>query len=167
MFISVCAVMLGPGICLYWRGGGTRVMPKDHVKDLTNAKIFVSNIIAMTVWFVRILEKWEIHRKHNILYYFPVFFVLPSIFQSFFYQGFNKIGWYSGLREKYPNAVPDIVLLGNTTCGIPRHDSFQLLRDPLDSDLPWPGFLFGQTTASIWYWCADQVSGTFLCDIYF
>ena len=71
--------------------------------------------------------------------------------------GFNKIGWYSGLRAKYPNAMADEVLSGNTTCGIPRHDSFQLLRHPIDSDLPWPGFLFGQSTASIWYWCADQV----------
>ncbi|KAF4119114.1 hypothetical protein G5714_001165 [Onychostoma macrolepis] len=24
-------------------------------------------------------------------------------------------------------------------------------------DLPWPAFLLGQTPASIWYWCADQV----------
>ncbi|XP_066936601.1 sodium/mannose cotransporter SLC5A10-like isoform X2 [Clytia hemisphaerica] len=71
--------------------------------------------------------------------------------------GFKEIGWYSGLRAKYPNAMADEVLLGNTTCGIPRHDSFRLLRDPIDSDLPWPGFMFGQTSASIWYWCADQV----------
>ena len=27
-----------------------------------------------------------------------------------------------------------------------------------DPDMPWPGFLLGQTPASIWYWCADQVS---------
>ena len=45
----------------------------------------------------------------------------------------------------------------NTTCGYPRADSFQLLRDPVNSDMPWAGFLFGQTPASIWYWCADQV----------
>ena len=56
------------------------------------------------------------------------------------------------------NAVPDEVLAGNSSlCGIPKADSFILLRDPLNSDMPWPGFLFGQTTASIWYWCADQV----------
>ena len=23
--------------------------------------------------------------------------------------------------------------------------------------MPWPGFFFGQTPASIWYWCADQM----------
>ena len=85
------------------------------------------------------------------------YFDPESHLYPFFCQGFNKIGWYSGLRAKYPNAMADEVLSGNTTCGIPRHDSFQLLRDPVDSDLPWPGFLFGQSTASIWYWCADQV----------
>ena len=72
--------------------------------------------------------------------------------------GFDKIGGYSGLRNRYMNAVPDEVLLGNTTCGISRPDSFILLRDPINSDMPWPGFIFGgQLTASVWYWCADQV----------
>lgn len=32
-----------------------------------------------------------------------------------------------------------------------------MLRDPLKSDIPWPGFIFGQSIASVWYWCADQV----------
>uniref|UniRef100_A0A7M5V3D8 Sodium/myo-inositol cotransporter n=1 Tax=Clytia hemisphaerica TaxID=252671 RepID=A0A7M5V3D8_9CNID len=71
--------------------------------------------------------------------------------------GFDRVGGFDGLRKKYMNAVPDEVLLGNTTCGIPRPDSFQLMREPLHSDLPWPGFLLGQTTVSIWYWCSDQV----------
>jgi len=73
------------------------------------------------------------------------------------YIGFQEIGGYSGLRNNFINAVPDEVLLGNTTCGIPPSNSFLLLRDPLDANIPWPGFVFGQTTASIWYWCADQV----------
>ena len=38
-----------------------------------------------------------------------------------------------------------------------------MLRNPVDSDMPWPAFLLGQTPASIWYWCADQVKmGVFL-----
>ena len=45
----------------------------------------------------------------------------------------------------------------NTTCGIPREDSFVLLRNAVDSDIPWPGFVLGVTASSIWYWCADQV----------
>ncbi|PIK38503.1 putative sodium/myo-inositol cotransporter [Apostichopus japonicus] len=42
-------------------------------------------------------------------------------------------------------------------CGYPREDSWQMLREPLHSDMPWAGFLFGQTVASIWYWCTDQL----------
>ena len=50
----------------------------------------------------------------------------------------------------------------NTTCGIPREDSFVLLRNAVDSDIPWPGFILGVTASSIWYWCADQVYLGFL-----
>ena len=38
----------------------------------------------------------------------------------------------------------------NSTCGVPRDDSWQILRAPTGSDMPWPGFIFGQTPASIW-----------------
>ena len=57
-------------------------------------------------------------------------------------------------------AVPETTYVNpndNTTCGVPRYDSWQMLRSPVGSDIPWPGFLFGQTPASIWYWCADQM----------
>lgn len=33
----------------------------------------------------------------------------------------------------------------------PKPDSLKILRSPMDPDLPWPGFLLGQTPASIWY----------------
>ena len=56
------------------------------------------------------------------------------------------------------NAMADEVLNGTYKCGVPRSDAFVMLRDAKSSDLPWPGFVFGQTPATIWYWCADQVS---------
>lgn len=76
-----------------------------------------------------------------------------------------KVGGLEGLRTKYMNALPNvtaIVLESNITysnsCHVdPKPDSFKILRGPLDKDLPWPAFLLGQTPASIWYWCADQV----------
>ena len=59
------------------------------------------------------------------------------------------------------SAIPNTTLHNpNTTCGYPRNDSWYMLRDPLNSDMPWPGFLFGQTMTSIWYFCADQVNET-------
>ncbi|XP_038051758.1 sodium/glucose cotransporter 5-like [Patiria miniata] len=72
-------------------------------------------------------------------------------------MSFVKIGGYGALKEQYMQAIPNETLYSNTSCGIPREDSWQMLRDPINSDMPWPGFLFGQTAASIWYWCADQM----------
>ena len=60
-------------------------------------------------------------------------------------------------------AIPNVTTTNpatNSTCGLPNYDSWQMLRAPWGSDMPWPGFLFGQTPASIWYWCADQVRNT-------
>ncbi|KAG9271030.1 sodium/myo-inositol cotransporter [Astyanax mexicanus] len=78
-----------------------------------------------------------------------------------------KVGGLEGVREKYMEAVPNVTAIlasynhsftYTNSCRIhPKPDSLKLLRGPLDEDIPWPGFLLGQTPASIWYWCADQV----------
>lgn len=76
-----------------------------------------------------------------------------------------KVGGLEGVRTQYMKAVPNvsaIIASGNFTyspsCRIhPKEQSLRILRDPLDEDIPWPGFILGQTPASIWYWCADQV----------
>ncbi|XP_048094577.1 sodium/myo-inositol cotransporter [Alosa alosa] len=76
-----------------------------------------------------------------------------------------KVGGLEGVRKKYMEAVPNVtaILAANNftytnSCRIyPKPDSLRILRGPLDEDIPWPGFLLGQTPASIWYWCADQV----------
>lgn len=65
---------------------------------------------------------------------------------------------YSELEVKYFQAIPNTTLNNpDDTCGYPRDDSFHIFRDPLTSDLPWPGMVFGITVSSIWYWCTDQV----------
>ncbi|XP_040264747.1 sodium/glucose cotransporter 4-like [Bufo bufo] len=69
---------------------------------------------------------------------------------------FNEVGWYSGLQEKYMEAIPKIII-PNTTCHLPRNDSFHMLRDPITGDLPWPGLIFGLTILATWVWCTDQV----------
>lgn len=76
-----------------------------------------------------------------------------------------KVGGLKGVQEKYMTAVPNVTAItaaGNFTyspsCHIePKKNSLRVLRGPLDEDIPWPGFILGQTPASIWYWCADQV----------
>ncbi|KAM4632124.1 sodium/myo-inositol cotransporter 2 [Discoglossus pictus] len=69
---------------------------------------------------------------------------------------FIEVGGYEGLETKYFQAIPKSHT-GNSTCGIPREDAFHIFRDPLTSDLPWPGVLIGMTIPSLWYWCTDQV----------
>ncbi|XP_077388957.1 sodium/myo-inositol cotransporter 2 [Festucalex cinctus] len=69
---------------------------------------------------------------------------------------FAKVGGWNGLMEGYLDAIPS-VRVPNTTCGIPREDSFHVFRDPVDSDLPWPGIIIGMSIPSMWYWCSDQV----------
>ncbi|XP_026997772.2 sodium/myo-inositol cotransporter-like [Tachysurus fulvidraco] len=81
--------------------------------------------------------------------------------------GLIKVGGLDGVREKYMEAVPNVTAIlarynysfeYTNSCRIhPKSNSLKLLRGPLDEDIPWPGFLLGQTPASIWYWCADQV----------
>nr|XP_060627440.1 sodium/glucose cotransporter 1-like isoform X1 [Anolis sagrei ordinatus] len=73
---------------------------------------------------------------------------------------FNEVGGYEQFREKYMKAIPNLT---NATanisekCYMPRPDAFNIFRDPINGDLPWPGMIFGLTILSLWYWCTDQV----------
>ncbi|GFV66490.1 hypothetical protein TNCV_2714091 [Trichonephila clavipes] len=71
-------------------------------------------------------------------------------------KSFMKVGGITGLYEKYMHAIPSIRING-TDCGVPKEDAWMLLRSWDDPDMPWLGFLLGQTPASIWYWCTDQM----------
>ncbi|XP_007234590.2 sodium/glucose cotransporter 2 [Astyanax mexicanus] len=79
---------------------------------------------------------------------------------------FREVGGYSTLLEKYSSALPSPSLrlspsphLYNisSACYTPRQDAFNLLRDPVTGDLPWPGVVFGIAIVGGWYWCTDQV----------
>ncbi|NXB26563.1 SC5A3 protein, partial [Rhagologus leucostigma] len=77
----------------------------------------------------------------------------------------TEVGGFEEVKRRYMLATPNItsILLtyniSNTnSCNVnPKPDSLKMLREPTDEDIPWPGFLLGQTPASVWYWCADQV----------
>ncbi|CAI9717359.1 glucose cotransporter 4-like [Octopus vulgaris] len=71
--------------------------------------------------------------------------------------GFIKVGGYSAMVEKYPQAIPNTTLMDNTTkCGYPREDYMHLFHSYDADDIPGPGII-GLTINSIWYWCSDQV----------
>nr|XP_033770801.1 sodium/myo-inositol cotransporter 2 isoform X1 [Geotrypetes seraphini]XP_033770802.1 sodium/myo-inositol cotransporter 2 isoform X1 [Geotrypetes seraphini]XP_033770803.1 sodium/myo-inositol cotransporter 2 isoform X1 [Geotrypetes seraphini]XP_033770804.1 sodium/myo-inositol cotransporter 2 isoform X1 [Geotrypetes seraphini]XP_033770805.1 sodium/myo-inositol cotransporter 2 isoform X1 [Geotrypetes seraphini] len=69
---------------------------------------------------------------------------------------FVEVGGLDALEVKYFSAIPSSYT-GNNSCGLPRADAFHIFRDPVTSDLPWPGILVGMSIPSLWYWCTDQV----------
>lgn len=77
----------------------------------------------------------------------------------------SEVGGFEEVKRRYMLASPNITSimltynLSNTnSCHVdPKPDALKMLREPTDEDIPWPGFLLGQTPASVWYWCADQV----------
>ncbi|XP_063303585.1 sodium/myo-inositol cotransporter [Pelobates fuscus] len=78
---------------------------------------------------------------------------------------FVQIGGFEEVKRRYMLATPNItsILLthnftSTNSCHVsPKPDSLRMLREANDEDVPWPGFILGQTPASVWYWCADQV----------
>ena len=71
--------------------------------------------------------------------------------------GFIEVGGYTEFVNRYHGGIPESLIFSNNSCKMPLDDAFNIFRDPLSSDLPWPGALTGATLKSFWYWCADQV----------
>jgi hypothetical protein len=73
------------------------------------------------------------------------------------FVGFIEVGGANGLYTRYNHAVPNVSVVNNVTCGIPREDAWHILRHPVDSDFPWPAMTFGMTVPAVFVWCNDQV----------
>ncbi|XP_054161738.1 sodium/myo-inositol cotransporter-like [Oppia nitens] len=72
-------------------------------------------------------------------------------------KGLIEVGGFWELKDKYMKAIPSTIPSHKMGCAVPKENSFQMLRSLDDPDMPWLGFILGQTPASIWYWCADQM----------
>ncbi|XP_064631090.1 sodium/mannose cotransporter SLC5A10-like [Lineus longissimus] len=72
-------------------------------------------------------------------------------------KGLIEVGGFPGLYTKYNAAVPNVTVVNNMTCGLPRHDAWNIMRDPINSDFPWPAITFGLTIPGVFVWCNDQV----------
>jgi sodium/glucose cotransporter 1 len=70
--------------------------------------------------------------------------------------GFQKVNGYQNFMATYPYAISSEDAFSNSSCSLPAANSMAILRG-VDSDLPWPGVLFGLTIISVWYFCTDQV----------
>ncbi|KAK4293913.1 hypothetical protein Pmani_033422 [Petrolisthes manimaculis] len=76
-------------------------------------------------------------------------------------MSFYETGGYTKLTEDYFYAIPNNTRYSEdnqTNCGEPPSYAMHFFRSakPGESDLPWPGMLFGITVSGIWYWCTDQ-----------
>ncbi|ELU02165.1 hypothetical protein CAPTEDRAFT_131177, partial [Capitella teleta] len=84
-------------------------------------------------------------------------------------MAFIKVGGYSGLREKYMDAVASSPASYNDTnmytnftdnmtskCGMPREDAWHIFRHPTRADYPSVAILLRMTIGGVFYWCAHQ-----------
>ncbi|CAK8698650.1 unnamed protein product [Clavelina lepadiformis] len=82
-------------------------------------------------------------------------------------QGFLRIGGYYEMKDRYMDTKLNLTVAKlrynitinetNECIPNPRPDSFTMLKGVTDDEMPWLGFLLGQTPSSLWYWCTDQV----------
>lgn len=74
-------------------------------------------------------------------------------------KSFIAVGGYHQMWQRFLQAVPVNVTqdVRNESCGRVPADALHFFRDPVTSDLPWTGVIFGLTISAIWYWCSDQV----------
>ena len=70
--------------------------------------------------------------------------------------GFQRIGGYEKLGEKFMLAYSNDTLTANNTCGIPPANSLHLFRGVHD-DLPALGLTTGLTVMALYYWSSSQV----------
>ncbi|XP_066181632.1 sodium/glucose cotransporter 4-like [Sylvia atricapilla] len=117
------------------------------------------NLYLSTVLLLAVTAVYTIFGGLTAVIYTDLLQTIIMVLGAFvlMFIGFEKVGWYEGLQEKYMTAIPKVTV-PNTTCHLPRADSFNLFRDPITGDVPWPGLMFGLTVVAIWCWCTDQVT---------
>lgn len=67
----------------------------------------------------------------------------------------------AGIKPSVDSVAASPNISTSLTCALPPSKAFVMLRDISDPEMPWLGYVLGQTPASIWYWCADQVRKNF------
>ncbi|XP_069336051.1 sodium/glucose cotransporter 4 isoform X4 [Eulemur rufifrons] len=130
------------------RFGGQRIQVYMSVLSLI-LYIFtkISTDIFSGALFIQMALGWNLYLSTGIL------LVVTAVYTI---AGFQEVGWYPGLEQRYRHAIPNATV-PNTTCHLPQPDAFHMLRDPVSGDIPWPGLIFGLTVLATWCWCTDQV----------
>ncbi|XP_012731830.2 sodium/glucose cotransporter 1 [Fundulus heteroclitus] len=132
--------------------------------DIFSGAIFIQQALGLNI-YVAVIALLAITALYTVtgglaaVIYTDTLQTVIMIIGSFILMGFafNEVGGYENMKERYMTAVPSVTGNISTECFQPRPDAFNLFRDPISGDLPWPGLVFGLTVQTIWYWCTDQV----------
>ncbi|XP_076833047.1 sodium/glucose cotransporter 2 [Brachyhypopomus gauderio] len=141
--------------------------------DMFSGAVFIQQALGWNI-YIAVIALLSITALYTVtgglaaLMYTDTVQTFVIIAGAFVLMGFSfyEVGGYSALLKKYGLALPSPHLRLSShpdrynisaVCYTPRKDAFHLLRDPVSSDLPWPGVLFGIAIIGGWYWCSDQV----------
>uniref|UniRef100_A0A3Q2R401 Sodium/glucose cotransporter 1 n=1 Tax=Fundulus heteroclitus TaxID=8078 RepID=A0A3Q2R401_FUNHE len=132
--------------------------------DIFSGAIFIQQALGLNI-YVAVIALLAITALYTVtgglaaVIYTDTLQTVIMIIGSFILMGFafNEVGGYENMKERYMTAVPSVTGNISAECFQPRPDAFNLFRDPISGDLPWPGLVFGLTVQTIWYWCTDQV----------
>uniref|UniRef100_A0A673GU22 Sodium/glucose cotransporter 1 n=1 Tax=Sinocyclocheilus rhinocerous TaxID=307959 RepID=A0A673GU22_9TELE len=133
--------------------------------DMFAGAIFINQALGLNIYLAVIIlllitALYTVTGGLAAVIYTDTLQTIIMIVGSFILMGFafSEVGGYENFKDRYMTAIPSVVGVNiSEECYTPRADSFQIFRDPLTGDLPWPGLVFGLTIQAAWYWCTDQV----------
>ena len=89
-----------------------------------------------------------------------VWYDLRMAFVILKFVGIIDVGGWEAMSHKYMTSAASYTIsnMSYYACGMPRDDSFHIVRSATTGDIPWPGALLGLSTLGLYVWCQDQVS---------
>ncbi|XP_076711853.1 sodium/glucose cotransporter 1-like [Callospermophilus lateralis] len=128
------------------------------LKMIWNLNIYQTTLVLLTVSGMYTITGGLTAVVYTEVLHAAVMILGSVLLMSF---AFSEVGGYEGMAHKYFHAIPSVISEGNWTakpeCYMPRQDALHIFRDSISGDIPWPGLIFGTTTVSLFYGCADQI----------
>uniref|UniRef100_H2T5T7 Sodium/glucose cotransporter 1 n=1 Tax=Takifugu rubripes TaxID=31033 RepID=H2T5T7_TAKRU len=132
--------------------------------DMFSGAIFINQALGLNIYLavialLLITALYTVTGGLAAVIYTDTLQTIIMIVGSFILMGFAfaEMGSFENFQERYMAAIPNNTIGFEPKCYEPRPDSFNLFRDAITGDLPWPGLVFGLTIQAVWYWCTDQV----------
>ncbi|XP_033742205.1 sodium/glucose cotransporter 4-like [Pecten maximus] len=159
------------------RYGGKRIRTYAAVISLLGYIIFnISAEIFAGAMFLQQLLGWNLYLNVAVILFVTALYTIVGGLAAVIYTdtlqtvilligaailfvtSWLDVGGWGALQEKYMMSAANYTF-NNTqySCGLPREDSFHIVRDAVTGDIPWPGALLGLSTLGMYVWCQDQL----------